>query len=482
MGRWTTGWGAAVCLVGFSAPAWAGEPDARDVQAAVDAYLQPADADASLVGGPGSAGYDAGFWVRGGDFLLRINLTLQTRFESQDWDDPEPEPGGDLSGYSLPRATVKLSGEAPCDVCWYLELEFGHEGNSLWDAEIQTMGGFHPPGAGTLPGGAPPSREGFYAGGTSADSTPGNLGPYDQSFNFDNSREAWIEWCPCPSFNLRMGQVKTPNTRQLMTPPELQQFVDVSLASAWVGGGMPGYTDRNRDFGVLLHGAFGCESDFSWMVAVTNGDGGDSIRNVLDDRTDDNLAYSARLNWAFLGPVGYEEGALRQTTCAWYGEAGVWAFYFADRSDKTHHVQGDVLAAGLDLALGYGGWSLTAAYSIEDVSDLASGSGGDASTASWLFQLGFLFPGTAWEVAARADGYSIDPDPSVAIRDGDVLELAAAVNYYLNGHGNKLTLDASFLEASDEAQGILDFYTGYGDFLAGENNAILLRFQWQLAL
>ena len=51
------------------------------------------------MGGPGSAGYDAGFWIRGGDFLLRINLTLQARFEAQDWDNPEPQPGGDLSGW-----------------------------------------------------------------------------------------------------------------------------------------------------------------------------------------------------------------------------------------------------------------------------------------------------------------------------------------------------------------------------------------------
>ena len=72
-------------------PALADEPTARDIQAAVDSYLETAQSDATLVGGPGSAGYDAGFWIRGGDFLLRINLTLQARYEYFDRDNTDEE-------------------------------------------------------------------------------------------------------------------------------------------------------------------------------------------------------------------------------------------------------------------------------------------------------------------------------------------------------------------------------------------------------
>jgi hypothetical protein len=440
----------------FAAPAVAGEASPRDVQGAVDAYLSASAPDASLVGGPGSAGYDAGFWIRGGDFLLRINLTLQARFESFDWDEEEPEPGGDLSGYSLPRATVKLSGEAPCDVCWYLELEFGHFGRELFEASKATI----------LPDGPPPPLG-------------GNLGPYFfNSFNYDNSREAWIEWCSCPAFNVRMGQIKTPNTRQSMTPPELQQFVDISLATSWTGWWMPGYTDRNRDHGVMVHGSFGCENELSYMVAVTNGDGGDSIRNVLDVRSDDNLAYSARLNWAFLKPIGYEEGALRQMTCEWYGEVGAWAHYYADRVDKPHTTIADWLSFGVDLALGYGGFSFTGAFTIQDFSDLGV-SGTDISGTIWLAQLGYLIPDTAWEVAVRVDGYTVDPSTSAS--DTSASEIAAVVNYYLNGHGNKLSLDVSLLDTDDPGIVLPDAYPGYNRLGSGDS-AILLRFQWQLAL
>src|SRR5262245_59039316 len=138
--------GAAAILVAWASPAQAEEslesrvarveqqlstqtqPSAREIQSAVDAYLGSARADASLVGGPGAAGYDGGFWIRGGTFLLKINLTIQTRYETFRWDDEsdEPRPGGDLSGFSLPRVTLKFSGDATCDVHYYVELEFGH--------------------------------------------------------------------------------------------------------------------------------------------------------------------------------------------------------------------------------------------------------------------------------------------------------------------------------------------------------------------
>ena len=115
----TIGWmaGAVAVLVAWASPAQASdsslesrvarveqqlaatsEPSSREIQSAVDAYLGSARADASLVGGPGAAGYDGGFWIRGGTFLLKINLTIQTRYETFRWEDEsdEPSPGGSV--------------------------------------------------------------------------------------------------------------------------------------------------------------------------------------------------------------------------------------------------------------------------------------------------------------------------------------------------------------------------------------------------
>ncbi len=461
---------AAMCLsavfaVAIAGNAYANETSARDIQAAVDQYLSNTDQDTNLVGGPGTAGYDNGFWIRGGDFSLKMNLTLQARFEAMDWDDAFENPvvGAnqaaihDLSGFSLPRAVLKFSGTAPCNMRYYMALDFGHWGD---DALRRQLGG----------------------GGQFFNN---NLGPQgaDQSYNFDNTREAWIEWGCSDALNIRMGQIAIPTTRQLMVAPELQQFVDVSLASAFLGWNLPGMTDRNRDHGVMLHGAFGCDNEWSYMFAITNGDGGDSIRNVIDSRTSDNLAFSARVNWAFLKPIGYQEGALNADTCGWYGELGAWGFYYADRVDNPHTTIADSLRWGVDLALGYGGWSFTGAFNMLSNSDIPAGAGtNDIDATAYLAQLGYHFPGTAWEVAVRYSAYNVDNDALAS--DGTTSEIAFGVNYYLNGHGNKLSLDAAILSGDDvNAFLIFDPYTGYGGIANGdEDYGLLLRFQWQLAL
>jgi hypothetical protein len=472
----------AVGLFAFvAAPALADDtaPTARDIQAAVDSYLASASQDATLVGGPGSAGYDQGFWIRGGDFMLRINLTLQARYEYFDYDKDEegflfgdpnafgqnegfavPWVGGDLSGFSMPRVTLKFSGEAPCSIRYYTELEFGDPGWFVW-TPIHTL----------------------------VQANPWVF--INQGYQYDIFREGWIEWGASDAFNFRMGKIKTPNTRQLMVAPELQQFIDISMASALTGALQPGYTDRNRDYGFMIHGIFGCSGEFQYMLAVTNGDGGDTTRNVLNPLTSDNLAYSGRLNWAFLSGIGYTEGALQQATCQWYGELGVWGHYYADRYDGgaggilSHTAVYDRLAAGLDLALGYGGFSMTAAATYFEAKSSDYVLPSDEEWMLYLVQLGYHFPGTSWEIAARYSGYT----RTIKAVGGDVepttSELGVAVNYYLNGHGNKLQFDFSYFDASADGLqggGWYDMYAGVPLGFNSNAGSMLFRFQWQLAL
>ena len=448
--------GGAFALASFAAPALA-DASSREVQSAVDAYLSTAKADASLVGGPGQAGYDNGFWIRGGSFLMKINLTLQARWEGFDWDDTgaEPRPGGDLSGFSLPRATLKFSGDATCDVHYYAELEFGHHG-SLYDNDN--------------------NRD---------DNVWGDLNGYPNSktflpreeIDYGTLREAWIEYETCPWFIFRMGLVKTPTTRQLMTPPELQQFVDVSMASAFIGQSMPGYSDRNRDYGALMHGAFGCDGEFQYQVAITNGDG-PVHRNVLDGETSDNFAYSARFNWDIKGHLGYEEGALRSNECEWAASVGAWAHYYADAEQHMSFSKyADRLTWGVDGAFVWGGLSVTAAYNAMDWTNDANGNN-EFEGFSWLVQAGYLFPGTAWELAARYSYYELDFG---GFMHGGA-EMAVAVTYYIDGHADKVTLDVAFItpEGDDESNALADTYAGYSTTY--DSDAVLVRLQWQLAL
>jgi|GEM_PF-1700305 len=436
-------------------------PSAREIQSSVDAYLASAQADATLVGGAGSAGYDGGFWIRGGSFLLKTNLTIQTRYEYFDWDDRarEARPGGDLSGFSLPRVTLKLSGDATCDIHYYAELEFGHA------YSFRRLSVLKGPEFVSVPEFETVSTQGF-------DGPNGVLLGEDLGI----AREAWIEYEAAPMLAFRMGLIKTPTTRQMMTSPEMQQFVDISMASSFIGQSMPGYTDRNRDYGFMVHGAFGCDGELQYMVTVTNGDG-PVHRNVLDGSTDDPLAFAARLNWDIMGHMGYEEGALRQRSCEWVAALGAWAHYFVDHRFENPldgNLTIDRLAYGVDAAVGWGGFSMTAAYNGSTVESDASGS---TDGFSYLIQLGFLFPDTAWEIAARYSAYELDPSGVGSSFSGN--EIGVAVNYYIDGHADKVTLDGAFI-STDDFNLLSDVYAGYN--ATGDSDGLLLRLQWQLAL
>ncbi|MBL9086247.1 MAG: hypothetical protein JNM10_03825 [Planctomycetia bacterium] len=448
--------GGVLALASFAAPALA-DSSSREVQSAVDAYLATAKADASLVGGAGQAGYDGGFWIRGGSFLLKINLTIQGRWEGFDWDDSavEPSPGGDLSGFSVPRATLKLSGDATCDVHYYAELEMGHSG-TLFDNNT--------------------NRD---------DSIIGDLyerfifGPNEQpTVSYGVLREGWIEYESSPYLAVRAGLVKTPTTRQLMTPPEMQQFVDISMASAFIGQTMPGYSDRNRDYGALVHGAFGCDGEWQYMIGITNGDG-PVHRNVLDGTTSDCFAYSARVNWDIKGHLGYEEGALRSHECEWAASIGAWAHYYTDHAQENPYFKwADRLTWGVDAAFAWGGFSFTAAYNAMSWDD--PNNANNLNGFSWLAQAGYLFPGTAWEIAARYSYYEMTFEDQADFMHGGS-EIAVGVNYYIDGHADKLSLDVAMItpEGDDDSNALADTYAGYNTTF--DSDAILIRLQWQLA-
>ena len=241
----------------------------------------------------------------------------------------------------------------------------------------------------------------------------------------------------------------------------------------------------------MIHGAFGCNNEWQYMFAVTNGDGGDSIRNVLNPLTSDNLMYSGRLNWAFLEPIGYTEGATRFKSCTWYGEIGVWGSYYADRIDMPHIAIGDRLIGGVDFALGYGGFSFTAGFtyfSFQD-SEYPNFPFQDETAYMVLAQAGYLFPDTSWEIAARWSYYvrTIDADgvQYTADQEPTTTEFAAVVNYYLNGHGNKLQLDFTWIDAESDGfagGGYYDTYPGVPLGFGSNGSHFLVRFQWQLAL
>ncbi len=84
---------------------------------------------------------------------------------------------------------------------------------------------------------------------------------------------------------------------------------------------------------------------------------------------------------------------------------------------------------------------------------------------------------SAGDIAARFDMNNLTPPGGTELSNW---EAAGAINYYLNGHGNKLTVDVTYVDG-DDLGSIPDLYAGY-NFVTPDNSALMIRFQWQLAL
>ena len=98
-----------------------------------------------------------------------------------------------------------------------------------------------------------------------------------------------------------------------------------------------------------------------------------------------------------------------------------------------------------------------------------------------------VFPDTAFEVAARYSVYSEKASASGSPRAG-ADEWAAAVTYYIDGHSDKVTLDAAFVQSNDDGNLLGDVYAGYNAAIRSDtsgthtSDAVMIRLQWQLAL
>jgi hypothetical protein len=82
-------------------------------------------------------------------------------------------------------------------------------------------------------------------------------------------------------------------------------------------------------------------------------------------------------------------------------------------------------------------------------------------------------------LAARYSAVSMDMGAPMNMKVG-AHEFGFAVNYFIDGHSDKLTADVAFIGADDDMNEFPDAYAGYN--MTGTGDGILIRFQWQLAL
>ncbi len=142
--------------------------------------------------------------------------------------------------------------------------------------------------------------------------------------------------------------------------------------------------------------------------------------------------------------------------------------------------RGDEWYVGGDVFAGYGGFTFCAGYTYGEMKDGSPGYVEENSTC-WCVQAGYLFPGTAWEVAARYSTISMDMGTGPGAMTEGAHEIGVAVNYFIDGHADKVTLDVAFLSPDDDGEFMFsDTYAAY--HVIGNSDAVLVRLQWQLAL
>lgn len=357
---------------------------------------QSLDADSSKMVSVkyGSKGFE--FQTRDNKFLLQIQSRLQFRFATPNDQDPvtfDDFEESNMRLFKINRARLKVGGHA-----------FQPWINYYWEYELSQS----------------------------------NL------LDFRIMIEKW-EW-----LSLKVGQWKVEFTRERFISSGEQQTVERSLINR------PFTVDRQQ--GVELYGHLKGDGllDFNYWTAALTGTGRGSREN-----DDNHLMYFGRLQWNFLGRELEFEGGDLEIHEKPTGSIAVAAV--TNRSPYTRFSQAGggslegyengvasqyrVNQINIESAFMYKGFSWQSELHQKEIINKLDN---DNSTLlkGYYVQAGyFLHQAITWwpkkmEIAARHAGYR----PDSKIKDQFGIEKTLTLNYFFNGHKNKLTTEVNYFE------------------------------------
>ena len=232
-------------------------------------------------------------------------------------------------------------------------------------------------------------------------------------------------------FHVRIGQMKVPFGRQVITSSSGQQFLDrAAVATEFAKG---------RDQGIELHGLL-ARGRLDWRLGIYNGNG--QTRTINDNR---RYQYDARLTWLPFGDPRFSEADFESTDRPLLALAAAWEHN--DTHGATTGVDTARRALGVDGVFKYGGWFVTGEVyrrTLEPEGAVAFRSDG------WFAQGGKLFLDRRLELAGRYGQW----DPSALVASDQRRERGVAVSWYQNRHALKVQSDLRWL--SDDARGTTD--------------------------
>lgn len=272
----------------------------------------------------------------------------------------------------------------------------------------------------------------------------------------------WFQHTFDPEFKVRLGQFKTPFSRQWIGSVTALTFTDWPLAGRVFASNPPAGEYKASDFallpthgvgrniGVQLWGDLGERSILRWFAGAFNGEG----QNGKNKNS--GLMYVGRLEWMPWGDVPYTEGSqMRPKDALLALDAGFalderTEIIDIDRTVKTGLFdREDRRLSNLGYSFKWRRFDTQGEYFRQWTDPVATalpriGSDG------WYLEAGYLLSPDNWELSWRES--EVDPDRAIAL---DVLhESGPSIVYYLNGHDHKVIADV--MRLTDEANAAND--------------------------
>lgn len=312
-------------------------------------------------------------------FTTKLNTLIQTRYQFTDNEDG----ASDVSGFDIDRARIGVSGTAlHNEFSYFIEGEFGGETAALTDA--------------------------------------------------------YITWQACDNVWARMGQWRTPLSRQFNTLESKQQFVDLSSATNTFALG--------RNQGLTL-GTSMMDGQLTAQAGIWNGVS--TGEGINQGPADNDHAYHVGVRYNPMGSMDvYEEGDVNWTEDAAVsiGAAYVNAANTTDSSGLTA-VQSDIDTISADVNLKYQGLSVHGEYYWRGTD--TDGASDKVNATGFYVQAGYFVMPKKLEIAARYG--MVDPD-NKALFDTEN-QATAGVNYYFWGHQLKASFNYDYLQQKDVGGG-----------------------------
>ncbi len=214
-----------------------------DVVRAVEAVLRDAQQRSQLLaaGGDATAGYDNGFFIRSGDFLLRPAVTFQFRSVTNFRDDVAGDEDELTNGFEVRRLCFDLAGTLfTKDLSYYMQWETVRD-----TGQIQLL-------------------------------------------------EMWARYMFDSDWGVRVGQIKDLFSHEFIISSKRRLAVDVSMVDSLIGGGQSSYTQGVT----LIYGGYRKDNPVFVEAGVTDGqnEGNTGFRDV-----DFDYGLALRTDWKLTG-------------------------------------------------------------------------------------------------------------------------------------------------------------------------------------